>query len=252
MFFEWAVRFSVEKLAEKYKIRQQRVLAILALKEIAVKEQGIKQDQIERYKGIQPPSLDLDPPEDSSEDEVEAPVEGSDKKRKKEISNEQWYQLCDWAEREAFGASATEGSGERHFVSIPTYPKFQEIPLSEAHKYFDTEWSVSKVNRMYTSKEDRFQIREFKERLYLNTGKFGKTLDLKTDRTAMRRSPPKTPTPILVTSLDEEIKKPFVAEVDGRQRNLSPDEFLIWKRSNRESFTKLIKQKIKQQTKSEH
>jgi len=65
----------------------------------------------------------------------------------------------------------------------------------------------------------------------------------------MRRSPPKTATAIVVTSLDGETRIPFVAEVDGTQRMLSPDEFLMWKRNNRESFTKLIAQKIKKQTK---
>jgi len=35
------------------------------------------------------------------------------------------FVLTSFPEREAFGASATEGSGERHFVSVPTYPKFE-------------------------------------------------------------------------------------------------------------------------------
>lgn len=65
----------------------------------------------------------------------------------------------------------------------------------------------------------------------------------------MRRSPPKTSTAVVVTSLDGETKIPFVAEPDGTQRTLSPDEFLMWKRNNRETFTKLIAQKIKKQTK---
>ena len=148
-----------------------------------------------------------------------------------------------------FGATAIEGSGERHFVSVPTFPKFEEIPLSEASQYTQTEWSISRVNRLYTAKEDRFQIREFKERLMMNTGEVGKSLDFKTDRKQMHRSPPKNITPLVVTSLDEEMHRPYVAEADGNQRKLTEDEFLIWRRSNREAFTKLVGQQIRREGK---
>ena len=150
-----------------------------------------------------------------------------------------------------FGATATEGSGERHFVSVPTFPKFEEIPLSEASQYAQTEWSISRVNRLYTVKEDRIQIREFKERLMMNTGELGRSLDWKTDRKQMHRSPPKDITPLLVTSLDEEMRPPYVAEPDGKQRRLTEDEFLLWRRSNREAFTKLVGQRIQEKEKRE-
>lgn len=146
---------------------------------------------------------------------------------------------------------AEVGSGERHFVSVPTFPKFEEIPLSEAHKYTNTEWSISRVNRMYTAKEDRFQIREFKERLLMNTGKLGATLDFKTDRTRMHRSPPKHDTPIVITSLDKDMVAPYVAQPDGTRRRLTPDEFLMWKRTNREAFTKLVEKQIEREGKKD-
>jgi len=59
---------------------------------------GISMKKTERYKGVQRPSLDMSlAQDDDGEDEAEVPVEESDKKQKQEISNEQWYQICDWA-----------------------------------------------------------------------------------------------------------------------------------------------------------
>lgn len=36
-----------------------------------------------------------------------------------------WCNFCDWLDTEVYGATATRGSGERHHVSVPTYPKFE-------------------------------------------------------------------------------------------------------------------------------
>lgn len=49
----------------------------------------------------------------------------------------------------------------------------QEIPLSEAGKYKDAEWDISKINRMYAQKEDRQMINEFRENFLMNLGKVG-------------------------------------------------------------------------------
>lgn len=227
--------------------------------------------------GIQPPQfvfqnggeeeIKLDEEETESTMDKEKTVETDrEAKEDKKILDEDWYRICDWTgafvfyclkkfflslERHIFNATATEGSGERHFVSVPTFPKFEEIPLSEAEKYRETEWSISRVNRLYTIKEDKYQQREFRERLLMNTGKIGTTLDFVTDRTKMHRSPPKHPTPIVVTSIDEDILRPYVAMPDGTQRRLTDDEFLVWKRTNREAFTKLVRMKIENEKKRE-
>lgn len=47
----------------------------------------------------------------------------------------------------------------------------QEIPLSEAAKYQDAEWDISRINRMYAQKEDRQMIKEFRENFLMNLGK---------------------------------------------------------------------------------
>lgn len=43
-----------------------------------------------------------------------------------------WSNFCDWLDTEVYGATATRGSGERHHVSVPTYPKF-EVGVSCLH-----------------------------------------------------------------------------------------------------------------------
>lgn len=36
-----------------------------------------------------------------------------------------WSNFCDWLDVEVYSATAKRGSGERHHVSVPTYPKFE-------------------------------------------------------------------------------------------------------------------------------
>lgn len=47
----------------------------------------------------------------------------------------------------------------------------QEVPLKDFYKYENAEWEISRTNRLIAMKQDKKQIREFRERLLLNMNK---------------------------------------------------------------------------------
>ncbi|CAD7697235.1 unnamed protein product [Ostreobium quekettii] len=237
--------WSVEKLAEEYRIRQQRVMAIIALKEMEHEMYYSDKEEEEQQQHVPEASRSTPSPTETEQhhagegtSEVAQATEAStteqvgetDKARKK-----RWLEFCEWLERDVYNCTAKRGSGERHVLNMPTYPKFEAVKLEDAHKY--DEWEISHVNHEMVDRQDKAMIKEFKERLLMNMGKIGTSLK-KESRKPLFTSPPKKPMPILVTPIGRKYEDPYVAAPDGVKRKLTKDELLFWRRKNREAVQK--------------
>ena len=201
-------KWSVEELAKVYKIRQQRVMAILALKEMEAKENL------------------LDDPE------ANARAKAYDEK---------------------YGNYAMTGSGERHYVNIPSFPNYLELDEKEVIRKVAEKTGKSveqiveegltpeaafkilglktkeEIEEELAVKEEETLIKEFKAALDFNLGKTGTGIS----RQSLKKSAPRRPSEgwsFVVTPLGNNAKekneKPYVAQPDGNIRPLNESEAL--------------------------
>ncbi|KAL4439396.1 hypothetical protein ABPG77_008725 [Micractinium sp. CCAP 211/92] len=205
--------WSAERIAEHFKIRTQRALAILALKE---REQAARQAGRTLHTELQ-----------EAMDELQ-------------------------------GAHEVMGSSERHHVVLPSFPNYRELTEEDAEKlaallekrlgkrFEDIEledmtpevtqellaaagMDKEALEEQLAAREEEHLLAEFRRSLELNMGKTGTTLH----RQSRRTHPPKRPEAgwsLLVTPLGKAARaagrQAYVAQPDGTQRELTPDEQL--------------------------
>lgn len=184
-----AEEFSVEHLAKKFRIRPQRVMAIIALKEMETK--AIEEGKITRQ-------------------ESDAINEGIDKE---------------------LGANYGEGTGERAYPHVATYPKFEYVTPEEAAQQPDDGIDpVEALREKLAAKHEVGAIQEFKDRLDFAMGRVGSSL--KRGRRKRREIHAGTgKSTILIKPLGRDQKyEPWVATPDGSTRTITEDEELLLKR----------------------
>lgn len=173
------------QLAEVFKVRQQRVMAILALKEM---EHKAKEDGEELHE-----------------------------------------ELADIMENDVFKCYEAEGVGERHVKILPQQPKFKFMkpPKDGSLAPGDMISEVEDVEEQLAEQEESHMIQEFREKLAYNTGKVGANISRKS-RAKHAPERPKDGWSLVVNPIGS--GKPYVAQPDGGQRDLTEDEELYLQR----------------------
>lgn len=198
-------RYTVDALARAFKVRRQRVLAILALKE-----------------------LEAGDPEAGSE-EAEAVRRGM--------------------EEGVWGCFEPTGSGERHVVTVPSYPAYAQADPSKilsrleavvgkpAAEIGEADLTPAvaeavlgvlpqgRLEEELAAAEEAAMEGEFKAALDYNMGRTGAGL-ARAGRKTKARARPEGGWPLLVKPLGGGDEEPYVATPDGEKRELSPDEAL--------------------------
>lgn len=229
-------RYSVQALAKVYRIREQRVMAILALKELEMKA-FMAGDQ----HGDQEPE----------ESRAKASQAEADAERLRQLMDEGFW-----------NCSAARGSGERHVVTVPSYPSYKSVPVSTLKSLKDknlldetplgdgnqqevaTQETVRRLIGMksdeemaieWAEREERRLVEEFKTNLDFNMGRIGASLHKGSKRSSVPRRPEKGKRfGLLVTPING-ASGPYVAEApDGSVcRDLNDDERLLLSRRRR-------------------
>uniref|UniRef100_A0A1D2A1B0 Uncharacterized protein n=2 Tax=Auxenochlorella protothecoides TaxID=3075 RepID=A0A1D2A1B0_AUXPR len=207
------VRNSPAALAAQFGVREQRVHAILALKELEAK------------------ALSAALPEDARAALLRVAEEDA------ELGSD-------------VGVS---GEGERHHVILPSYPNYEEMDLAAFSSRLEARLgkpmaeiseadltpaiakevlgleSKEEVEARLAAAEEATLVEEFTSRLAYNLGKEGAGLQRKSRRTHFPRRPP-TGWNLVVKPLGQSDEEPYVAEATGGRREPNADEALLLKR----------------------
>lgn len=214
-------KYSPEKLADIFKIRVQRVLAIIRLKAEEEKE-----------------GENLSPFSKEFAGKMEAVLK----------------------------CTETIGSGEKHYVTLPSYPAYVDVKEEDVIAGLETVLgkkaeemqpeditkdialkaigvkSIEDSEDAVAAKEEKHLVEEFKMRLDYNLGIIGKSLS----RKSRRRSAPVRPKEgwsLVVNPVGKETKQKhqiYVAMPDGSQRELNEDEKLHVERKTPRPRRKII------------
>jgi len=253
------VKYSAAVLAQAYRIRPQRAMAILALKE---REEAAAGGEGALHKAITPvvESSHRDLGDAAVPVPVPAPVTGAGALR---AQREEFRRLM---EDMAFPCKEAAGSGERHFVTLSSFPAYAEIETSTllkrleevvgkqaddiepeeltpdiARQVFGVK-SVEELQEELAEKEEASLVAEFQKALEFNLERIGQGLSKGNRRIDVPKRP-KEGWSLLVTPLghnkDTGVKDmggmqaervPFVARPDGSRRELNADEALLIER----------------------
>lgn len=212
-------QYSVEALAKAFKVRQQRIMAILALKE------------------LEAASPDAQDPE---AEELRSMMEGA-----------------------VWGCIEATGSGERHVVTVPSYPAYAQADTAAVMSRLEA--AVGKPSSEITDEdltpeiaqqvlgvkphsvveeelaaaEEANLVEEFKRALDFNMGKTGTDIS----RGNRRHAAPKRPEEgwsLTVTPLGPDAAEPYIAQPDGSRRPLNPDEALLVERKTPRPRRKVV------------
>ena len=206
-------RYTPARLAQIFRVREQRAMAIIRLKELEKK--------------------------DSTETDGE--------EQQASIAS----QAAQVMER-ALQCTQGIGADERHHVELPSFPAYAELGKDEviaalekvldkniaditveeitadvAKQVFGTK-SLQEMEEIVAAREERHLVEEFKERLDYNLGITGQTISRESRRTKAPRRPQEGWS-LVVTPIGKESKAKharFVALPDGTRRELTVDEQL--------------------------
>jgi len=230
-------RYTTARLAEIFRVREQRAMAIIRLKEMEEKERrekrdGRQGDRVEEGGGDGG---------DGGGQDGGSPAIGAEAVRVME---------------RALQCTQGIGANERHHVELPSFPAYadvdgddvvaaleqvlqkkiadiavEDITADVAARVLGTK-SLREMEDVVAEREERHLVEEFKERLDFNLGVTGQTISRDSRRTkAVRR--PKEGWSLLVTPIGKDSKakhERFVALPDGTRRGLTADEQLYVER----------------------
>ena len=214
-----STKYSVEALAKAFKIRQQRVMAILALKELEAASPDAQDPELE---------------------ELRNRMEGA-----------------------VWGCHEATGSGERHIVTVPSYPAYAEADIQSVMSRLEAAVGKSAseiqdedltpeiaqqvlgikphslVEEDLAAAEEANLIEEFKRAIEFNMGKAGSTVSRKNRRHAAPKRPEEGWS-LAVTPLGPGAGVPYIAQPDGTRRELNIDEALLVERKTPKPRRKVV------------
>jgi hypothetical protein len=232
-------RYTTARLAELFRVREQRAMAIIRLKEMEDKEdKGDKEDK-----------------EDKGDNGDKEGGDGASS-----IASEAARVM-----ERAMRCTQGIGADERHHVELPSFPAYAEVDGDDvvaaleqvlekkiadvtvdditadvAARVLGTK-SLREMEDVVAAREERHLVEEFKQRLDFNLGA-GPTISRDSRRTkAVRR--PKEGWSLLVTPIGKETKakhERFVALPDGTRRGLTADERLYVERKTPRRRRKIL------------
>lgn len=215
-------KYSVEHLAKTFKIRQQRVMAILALQEIEETyewKSKEEEEMAEKYRKYM-------------EEEVFQCYEtvGADEKHIVDLPSYPTYATVD---------AETASRRLEEVLGKPAAEISEEEITPEICRQVIGVKSIEELEEEIAEREEDMMVREFKERLDYNMGKIGKSLQRKKGK----RFAPKRPEEgwsLVVTPLGEKKEDHYVAMPDGSKRELNEDEMLLIERKTPKPRRKIV------------
>lgn len=241
--------YSVAALAQEFRIRQQRVMAILALKELEkerdealAKERNKSSASLKKVKSSNDKTA-----EDGGEEKGRSGVLTTGPLEKEAAMAAEVVSLL---EDGVWRCTEARGSGEQHVVTMPSFPNYAEVSTETVISRLESALGKSAdeitdeditpeltqhvlgakspavLEHEIAAKEERQLITEFRDALNYNMGKIAKGLERGSGHTTTPRRP-KGGWSLLVTPLGSKGDHPFVAQPDGLQRPLGEDERVL-------------------------
>lgn len=206
--------YSPARLAEIFRIREQRAMAIIRLKQLE------ENDRIE--------AGEQDPVAEKASRVMERALQcaqgmGADEKHHVELPSFPAYAQI--------GSDAVIPALERVLQKSIEDISVEDITADVAKQVFGTK-SLQEMECIVAAREERHLVEEFKEKLDYNLGITGQTISRQSRRTKTPRRP-KEGWSLVVTPIGKESKlkhERFVALPNGSRRPLSPDEHLYVQR----------------------
>lgn len=215
-------KYTPERLAEIFRIRQQRVLAILRLKEIADKDEQIKSDPIAQQSStLMQNVLRCD--------------QGIGSNEKHHVSLPSFPEYAQIRQEDV--VPALEKALGKSIEDITT-----EDITPELSKEILGIKSLEEQEEVVAAREEANLVEEFQRKLDFNLGLIGKTISRESRRTKAPMRP-KEGWSLVVTPIGKESKlkhERYIATPDGTQRKLNEDEELYMERKTPRRRRKIL------------